>query len=280
MKKNRYHINFKWALSCLLGICLAVGGMAQDIGSSDTYQLLKSISIDAKVLSTDNLQNLYVITGDGNIVKFNEDGEELARFNEFSLGIPTHLDATDPFQVLAFYPDFMTVVTLNTTLNKIGTYELFDLDINFANNLCFANDGNVWIYDGSTLELKKLSRQGEILQSSQPLSFEFEEEVNPNFLLQRSNTLFLNDSLMGVLVFDVYGQYRELIPIKGLASFQVLDNRLVYPKDSTLVAVDLAIFSAERVLLPEGVRPDTDYIQLEKSRLYVAEDSLLSIFKY
>lgn len=257
--------------------------MAQEIAAYEEttpYQLLKRISIEAEVLSTDNLQNLYVITSDGNIVKYNEDGEELARFNEFSLGIPTHLDATDPFQVLAFYPDFMTVLTLNTTLNKIGTYELFDLDINFANNLCFANDGNVWIYDGSTLELKKLSRQGEVLQSSQPLSFEFDEDVNPNFLLQRSNTLFLNDSLMGVLVFDMHGQYRELIPLKGLSNFQVLDNRLIYPKDSVLVAVDLAIFSAERVLLPAGVNLSTDFIQVEKSRVYVGRESELLIYKY
>ncbi len=264
----------------MVWLCCLKASIAQELEKPETYQLVKNISVDAKVLSTDNLQNLYVITGDGNIIKYNEDGEEVARFNEFSLGIPTHLDATDPFQVLAFYPDFMTIVTLSTALNKRGMYELFDLEINFANNLCFSNDGNVWIYDGSTLELKKYSHTGAVLQSSQSLSFEFEETVNPNYLLQRSNTLFLNDSLLGVLVFDLFGQYRELIPIKGLASFQVLDNRLIYPQGNRLIAVDLAVFSAEKIVLPSTANPMTDLIQLEKSRLYVARESELLIYKY
>jgi len=289
LKKNQLYITIKIVLSCLIVLSCISPSTAQDLdvasepdiaSEPDPYTLIKRISVDAKVLSADNLQNLYVITGDGNIIKYNENGKELARFNEFSLGIPTHLDATDPFQVLVFYPDFMTIVTLNTTLNKMGTYELFDLDINFANNLCFANDGNVWIYDGSTLELKKYSHQGEVLQSSQSLSFEFEETVNPNFLLQRSNTLFLNDSLMGVLVFDLYGQYRELIPIKGLTNFQVVDNRLIYPNDNTLVAIDLAVFSAEKIVLPALANPMTDLIQIEKSRLYVGGETELLIYKY
>jgi len=254
--------------------------IAQDSVVIDPYQLISRIEVDARVLSTDNLQNLYVITGDGEIVKYNQDGKEMSRFNEFSLGVPTHLDATDPFRVLVFYPDFMTVVTLSTTLNKMGSYELFDLDINFANNLCFANDGNVWIYDGSTLEIKKYSHTGEVLQSSRSLSFEFEEQLNPNFIVQRSNTLFMNDSLVGVLVFDLYGQYRELIPIKGLEDFQVIDNRLIYPNGNGLLAVDLAVFSVEKILLPQDLTLTAEQIHLEKSRLFVAGESELLIYRY
>lgn len=283
MRKNQLHIIIKLGICCLIWLNCFSCGVAQEvkrIAEPDPYQLLKRITVDAKVMSTDNLQNLYVITGDGNVIKYDDEGTEVAQFNEFSLGVPTHLDATDPFQILVFYPDFMTIVTLSTALNKMGSYELFDLDINFANNLCFANDGNIWIYDGSTLELKKYSRQGEVLKSSQSLSFEFDQEVNPNFLLQRSNTLFLNDSLLGVLVFDMYGQYRELIPLKGLSNFQVVDNRLIYPKGKSLLAVDLAVFSVEKIRLPATVNEKTDLIQLEKSRLFVAGASELLIYKY
>lgn len=246
---------------------------------ASSYELLKSVEVKVNHLSTDNLQNVFAITRNGEVIKYNSSGKELGRYNEFSLGMPSHLDATNPFQILLFYPDFMTVVTLNSTLNKIAAYELFDLDLNYVNDLCFSNDGNIWLYDATTFQVKKVDRNSRVLLTSQNLTFEFEDALNPNFLVQRENILFVNDPEQGILFFDIYGQYDQRLPIKELTDFQVLDNRLLFFEEDKLVAMDLLSKFVEEIKLPSGVGPE-DMVRLEKSRLFVAKEKTLDFYSY
>lgn len=267
---------------CLLFAMLPALLIAQeevDQYPKSSYKLLQSVKVKVHHLSTDNLQNVFAITKSGEVIKYNSSGKELGRYNEFSLGMPSHLDATNPFQILLFYPDFMTVVTLNSTLNKIAAYELFDLDLNYVNALSFSNDGNIWLYDATTFQVKKVDRNSRVLLTSQNLTFEFEDALNPNILVQRENSLFMNDPEQGILFFDLYGQYDRRLPITGLTDFQVLDNRLLFFEEDKLVAMDLISKFVERIDLPSDVGPE-DLVRLEKSRLFVAKEKTLDFYSY
>jgi len=252
-----------------------------DIPSPDsTYTQIATISEKATFITTDKLQNVYVITEGGEFIKYTPEGKEIARYNNFSLGNPQLVDATNPFQILLYFPEFMTVVTLDNTLNEAARYELFDLlDVNEVEALCFANDGNVWLYDPTTFTLKKINRNSEVLLESENFTLIFDELPQPNFLIERNNYLYMNDPERGIFVFDVYGAYENLIPITDLETIQVVDEQLVYAKKGTLQGFHTQMLYTRSLELPREAE-EQDRISIERNRIFVVKENEVIFYKF
>jgi len=273
--------------------------MSQLSAQDSTYTHLTTISEKAAFISTDKLLNVFVITERGELVKYTPEGEEKFRYNNFSLGNPTLADATNPFQILLYYPEFQTIVTLDNTLNEAARYELFDLQVNEVEALCFANDGNVWLYDPITFTLKKIDRNGKILLESEIFTFLFDELPQPNFITERNNQIYLNDPARGVFVFDVYAAFEELIELKDLTTFQILDRKIVYQKEGNLEVFSPQILLKNSRKLPKipktkpsnlnvgtghalSLHSDVDavsHVHVQKNRLFLATKNEIHFFE-
>lgn len=72
----------------------------------------------------DKLHQIYVITPDNNIIKYDENGDILYRYTNNYLGAPSLIDASNPIQILVYYPGLQTIVTLDVTLNEISRTNL------------------------------------------------------------------------------------------------------------------------------------------------------------
>ncbi len=242
-----------------------------------TYTHVVTIPEKATFITTDKLLNVFVITERGELVKYTPEGEEKFRYNNFSLGNPTLADATNPFQILLYYPEFQTIVTLDNTLNEAARYELFDLQANDVQALCFANDGNLWLYDPVTFTLKKIDRNGEILLESEIFTFLFDELPQPNFIVERANQIYLNDPAQGVFVFDVYAAFEELIELKDLTAFQILDRKIVYQREG-----NLEVFSPQMLMKDSRALPKSEnvqYVHIQKNYLFLADKNNVHFFQ-
>ncbi len=279
---------YKWLLVLTIaGVSCVTVQPRTDVGIEKTvtseidtnYTLIAKIAEKVDFITTDRLLNPYLITVRGEVVKYTPEGKEIARYNNFTLGNPTLIDATNPFQALLYYPEYMTIVTLDKMLNELSRYELFDLDVNIVNTLCFAADGNIWIYDPTTFLLKKIDRYGAVLQQSQDFTLLFDELPVPTFLLERNNFLYMNVPQQGILVFDVYGQYLKTIPVNDLAYFQVLDKQLIYYKNGTLNAFHLKTLDTRSLALPRKMQKE-DRVSVEKNRLFIAGENGVECYVY
>ncbi len=247
---------------------------------TSAYELIKSIDIKSKWIATDKLQQLYIITTDNEVIKYSPEGKELFRFSNNTLGDLTHIDITNPFSVLLYYPDFMTVYTLDRTLNKTGEFSLFDLNLTDVEAVGMSNDNNVWLYDLVFYKIKKINRNGEILRESIiNLSNEFERPLQPNFILEKENWLYVNDPYLGILVFDIYAQYQKTIDIKELTYFQIIDNQLIYKEKEELKAFNLKSLSTKIIDLPDGVSIDNQ-IAIQKSKLFVRKKDGVQVYSF
>ena len=56
-------------------------------------------------VTSDALQQIYVATEDGYILKFDKDGQLLFEYSNKRLGKVGVLDASNPFNVLVYYPE-------------------------------------------------------------------------------------------------------------------------------------------------------------------------------
>jgi hypothetical protein len=103
------------------------------------------------------------------------------------------------------------------------------------NLISFSRDGTLWIFDDHNQRLLKLNQQGEILQTSEDLRLVFDERIQPTEMREAGGSLFLCVPSRGVLIFDLFGQFKTQLMEPGITDFQILnDETLVYTIDNTL----------------------------------------------
>ncbi|HXH19413.1 MAG TPA: hypothetical protein VNJ07_10055 [Chitinophagales bacterium] len=247
------------------------------LSQTPDYKLIKSIPLTATFLSSDKLGNGYVVNEKNELLKFNPQGELLYSYTNKSLGHISFAGTTNPLKILVYYPDFSTIITLDNTLSETGRINLFELGSNKVSAACVALDNNIWIYDEVLFKLRKFDDKLGILTESDDLNVLQGSPVKANFLLEKDNFLYLNDTALGILVFDTYATYYKTIPLKGLSGFQKVQEQLIYFRDGKLFSYHLQTFATSEITLPGNAAV---YAVVEKERLFLLRKNQLDVYSY
>lgn len=105
--------------------------------------------------------NIYVITEQQNLVKYNSKGDSLKAVSVAQYGVDAMIDAGNQLEIMVFFPINGRIVVFDNQLNLIWTCELFDNQPNLQPSAFGrAADGNIWLIDKSSRTLKKIDKQG------------------------------------------------------------------------------------------------------------------------
>ncbi len=241
------------------------------------YVKLISIPSQSRFITTDNLRNVYLIGKDNTLIMYDHSGWPLFTYEEKRYGQMTLVDARNPFKILVLCPDFSTIITLDNTLSPTTTINLLDLGITSITTVCRSVDDKVWIYDEQDLKIKKIDDHLQVmLESDELFKIISDKVIHPNFMMERNNWLYINDPENGILVFDIYASYYKTIPIKGLVSFQIIDDYLIYYKDGALMSYHTKTLEENIIQIP--VVDDFMHIRIEKDRLYLLSKNQLDLY--
>ena len=202
----------------------------------------------------------------------------VASYSEKKYGQIKFIDCSNPLKLLVFYDDFSYVIILDNTLSFQGKYELEKLGIDRTNAICLATDNNLWVYDERTYKLKKINNTMNTAQESEDLSMVVDVNLKPIFILERDNWLYMNDTAIGILVFDNYGTYYKTIPLKNVKHYQVLGNNLIYYNNSSLISYHLKTLEVNTIALPDTIGLKT--VRIEKDRLYLLKKTRLDLYAF
>ncbi len=243
------------------------------------YERLFSIGLQAHNFTSDKLGNIYLLTEGGVAIKCGPEGREQFRYFNKTLGEAAYLDATNPFHLLLFFPEYATVLTLDRTMNLTGQFNLMQFGLFQINAVGMASDGRLWLFDEVNFRLKKLESNGETITEGADMSLVLGKTIQPNFLVERDQTVYLNDPALGILVFDIFGQYQKTLPIPGLASFQVFEDQLIYFSAGQLFSFHLKALLEKAVQLPAGIELG-DKVEVQKDRLFVLNKMGFTAFQF
>lgn len=204
--------------------------------SFDSFQLIHTFPEQGTYFTVDKLQQVYLLTENNTIIKYTSDKIEAFRYNNNTRGPVGYIDATDPFNVLLFYPDFQAIASLDRTMNERAFLLLYNSNIINASAVALARDNNIWVYDQATFNLSKINAAGEILLSSDNLSAQLDHAPIITQMIARSNYVFLLSKEQGVFIFDNFGQFYQLLPFEGFDQMQVIDQTiLLHKKGQSLI---------------------------------------------
>lgn len=235
--------------------------------------LQKTIPVADGYFTTDPIGNIYLVKDDNFIVKYNAQGDSLAVFNDITSGAVTMIDATNPLRILVFYGGFSKIKLLDNMLSLKNELDLTRLGL--FNIPCIANsmDGNIWVYDPAG-NLLKIDDRLEI-KHSYFLRNMLDYNVDPTHMVERDRTLYMTDSLQGILQFDRFGFYRTVYRFNA-QECSVINNFIVYYQKPFLKSYDKKSLRASEIELPQAA--EIVSARLEKNQIYILRKNKLDIY--
>ena len=205
----------------LLFICVFFIGLELDAQESDYYKLFRDMNINADEVKVDEFGHFYMLhLKRSELIKMDESGSFLHRFNDYRYGKMSSFDITNPLKILVFYPDFSVILVLDNKLSIIGEISLEEYGYVDVQHVCLSNDNHIWIYSPLHHRLIKINQSGETLISTNDLQIELGYTPMPINISERNNRIFLLDKNGTIHTFNQYGRY---------AKSRSLDARILFP---------------------------------------------------
>lgn len=192
--------------------------------NQDEYIILE----DIKDIHIDNLQNIYILNGSNQVVKYNSSFQKQFDYSNNLIGEIKSIDATNPQKILCFIKDFNRILVLDNTLAEINTIDLSTSEYLDVSAVARTNDNQIWLFDPINQVLVKVNDLVEKQYESNRLTDLNLGMIDPVFLVERGNIVAMSDPEIGVLIFDNFGQFIKLIPEKGIFDLQVFGEYLFF----------------------------------------------------
>ena len=258
----------------LLFVLLASFGLeAQELTKIKTFELTaapQSISIDRQ-------GNFYIATRRGEIDKYDIDGNLTHQFSPQKRGNATLVEAWQGPSVFLYYKDFQEFTILDRFLSNSQQYPLPEDLSSFSSLATISGDGNLWLIDAQNLSLKKIDSPSNQVIIDNPFNFNSNSDTYSfSHIREYQNQLFISDPNQGVMVFDLFGNFSELINLPGIEYFNFVNDELIYLREQKAVLINVYNKQKREIELPDL---SYKYILMENSVLICVTESTVDLFQ-
>ena len=210
---------------------------------SQEAKIIESFSIpfEPVAASIDRQGFLYFASSDGVIEKYDNKGQLQYHFSPQRKATPSLLEAWQGLRVFVYYQGFQEYLFLNRFLANSERYSLNRFNVAQINGIAtLSADNNLWLLNTSNLTLSKIDvNSGELLlENILSLSLE-NKKLNPSFIREYQNLLFISDSKGYILVFDNLGNFVEEINAANNGFFSFSKNWLISSSPEQIVLTDI-----------------------------------------
>ena len=228
----------KIAINIVL-VFMTLVSTAQD----SSFTLVRTYEGDIAGAAMDNLDNLYIVSSNGQVRKFNSSGDSTGLYNQVrNFGQLSSIDVSNPLKLLLFYKDFSTIVTLDRYLSPISTIDLKRFSILQPVAVGLSYDNNIWVYDEYDHKLKKIDEQGNNLMETADFRSVFNQTISPQKIINDNGLVYLADTLNGVFVFDNYGSFQKKIPLVNWQSIAISKSNIISTSNEWIIVYNPSSF--------------------------------------
>ena len=195
------------------------------------------------VLSTEPIENKTYIGFDGlgnnyyikDNVFIKEKDAQKWEYKNVALGKITSVDYLNPLQIVVFYEDFNTIITLDNQLNEIQKLNLFDIDSSiFASKIGLASQNQFWIYNSLTQQILLFDY---LKNTSKNIGNPIQEAIQ--YTQSDFNNFYWIDEINNWYAIDIFGKVSLLANIPPFEKIQIIDSeRILFSRDNVLFCLN------------------------------------------
>ena len=185
-------------------------------------------------VTVDDFGNIYAIHNE-EITKYNTNGQLQKTFSTKRYGKIEFVDVTNPLKILVYFKDFQQILFLDNQLSASSAMiSLEQVGYEQSSLVCTSTNNSFWLYNKQNNELVRFDSESKLLVKTGNLKRILDIEINPNFIKEHNNYLYLNCPNEGILLFDIYGTYYKTIPLKQLKRFNIVNGNIFYFENRSL----------------------------------------------
>lgn len=248
---------------------------AQD---SNWVKSTRTIGNEIADFTVDNLGNLFILTKDNMLKKYNVKGDSVAVYNDVKrFGKVYSIDVANPLKVLLYYKDFGTIVVLDRFLSIRNTIDLRKQGIFQSKAIGQSYDNGIWVYDELEAKLKKLNDEGTVLDASVDLRIITDTAPSPTYITDQDRLVYLYDTTKGLIIFDYFGTLKNKVALVGWQDLQVI-GKVVYGRKNNL----FEIYEPGSLILKERRLPSmlngVQKTKISLNYLYCLKDGVIHMY--
>ncbi len=210
---------------------------------SSTLVFSQNQKLKTTELSTTELENKTYIGFDGlgnnyyikDNVFIKEKDAQKWEYKNVALGKITSVDYVNPLQIVVFYEDFNTIITLDNQLNEIQKLNLFDIDNTiFASKIGLASQNQFWIYNALTQQILLFDY---LKRTSKDIGNPIQEGIQ--YTQSDFNNFYWIDEINNWYAIDIFGKVNLLANIPPFEKLQIIDKeKLLFSRDNVLYCLN------------------------------------------
>ncbi|MCO6499556.1 MAG: hypothetical protein J5I47_04145 [Vicingus serpentipes] len=225
---------------------------------------------NGKALLTDQFGYYYEIK-DNEIKKYINTGQLYYTYSNNVLGVISNVDVTNPYKVVVYFNDFTKIVILDNMLSPASdVVDLTTINQDETSLVCRSYNDAFWYYNFIQFKLTRVNHLLEETNNSGNIATLLGKNIQPNFMVEYNNKVYLNDPKHGILVFDIYGTYLKTIPIYGLEQFQVKEKYIVYVNNSSQIE-RYDFFTLEKEVYDPEKYQNIQLVRIENKLIYAVD---------
>ena len=261
-------------------ICLMFLFPFHNLGQTTLTTLpIKQIEGRFTSFHVDELGNLFVITTNGQLKKYNNSLDSLGVFNELRrYGAVHSISAGNPLRTTMYFKGYKIILVLDRLMQIINKVDLRKNQLLQVNAVCQSYDNQIWIFDEQDNKIKKINLDGSILFESSDLRLVFSEAIQPSVIFECNGMLYLYDFIRGLYGFDYYGSFKSKVALLGWKDIHVVGNTIVGLKEGSLMAYGLNPPAIKEFILPEKL-VKYKQIHVDSDKGFGLTDKGIDVFK-
>lgn len=255
----------------LFSLCLGVFGQPR---------LIKTHEINnSAVTSVDYIGNFYV-QNNNELWMFNRYDTLFRKFSIISLADVTNIDASNALKIQVYYRELGKLLYIDNNISDLSTaISLNDLDLAQSTLVCSSYDNGFWCYLPGTMSLYRYDQQMKRVVDIESITRFFNLSLlEPSFMKEYSNSLYLFFPDYGLVVFDIFGAYVQTLPIQKLQYPDIQSGELIHYRNDSLFFQSLPDISRSSVIvLPH--HEELRSVRYSSGKVYMLTNKKLFIYK-
>ena len=229
-------------------------------------------SFKGNQITTDQFGYYYEIS-DTEIKKYTQNGEIYRTYSNNVLGVIANVDVSNPYKILVYFRDFTKVLILDNFLAPTSeVIDLTEIDLDATTLVCRSYNDGAWYYNALKFELIRKDQELQTTNTSANIANLLGKNIQPTYLLEYNNRIYLSDSINGILVFDIYGTYLKTIPLYGIEFFQVKDKFILYVNKEGLIETYNFMSFEKKQYQPLKFK-NCRFVRIDKNLVYVVNQN-------
>ena len=198
-----------------------------------------SSHISVKDFEVDEIGNIYTVSKDNQITKYDITNNRNYHYDNYSSGELAALDVTNPHKIMLFYKDFQQIIILDNTLSVISEIQLSPQWLITAAG--YANDGNIWLFDSSTIRFLKINNKGEIVNESFIAKEIANDTISNSKIYDRDNYMYVILGNRKLALYDNQTYFIRTLNLESVAKPSIINNIIYYfsPQRNSIMAFNL-----------------------------------------